>query len=75
MSPAVIFNEDPSATRKMKRRSMPIRAPFIGGARRVRLTFAEGGESEAQVLGDDLDTDLALPTHTATPRLVRPRHA
>ena len=32
----------------------------IGGARRVRLTFAEGGEAEAQVLGDDLDTDLAL---------------
>jgi S1-C subfamily serine protease len=32
----------------------------IGGARRVRLTFAEGGEGEAQVLGDDLDTDLAL---------------
>jgi S1-C subfamily serine protease len=26
----------------------------------VRLTFAEGGEAEAQVLGDDLDTDLAL---------------
>ena len=32
----------------------------IGDARRVRLTFAEGGEGEAQVLGDDLDTDLAL---------------
>jgi S1-C subfamily serine protease len=32
----------------------------IGGARRVRLTFAEGDEAEAQVLGDDLDTDLAL---------------
>jgi S1-C subfamily serine protease len=26
----------------------------------VRLTFAECGEAEAQVLGDDLDTDLAL---------------
>jgi S1-C subfamily serine protease len=32
----------------------------IGGARRVRLAFAEGGEAEARVLGDDLDTDLAL---------------
>lgn len=32
----------------------------IGGAKRVRLTFAECGEAEAQVLGDDLDTDLAL---------------
>jgi S1-C subfamily serine protease len=32
----------------------------IGGARRVCLTFAEGGGAEAQVLGDDLDTDLAL---------------
>jgi S1-C subfamily serine protease len=32
----------------------------IWGARRVRLAFAEGGEAEAQVLGDDLDTDLAL---------------
>ena len=32
----------------------------IGGTKRVRLTFAEGGEAEARVLGDDLDTDLAL---------------
>src|SRR5262245_53238803 len=32
----------------------------IGGARRVRLAFAEAGESEAQILGNDLDTDLAL---------------
>jgi S1-C subfamily serine protease len=32
----------------------------IAGARRVRLAFAEDGEAEAQVLGDDPDTDLAL---------------
>ncbi len=32
----------------------------IAGARRVRLSFAEDGEAEAQVLGDDPDTDLAL---------------
>ncbi len=31
-----------------------------GGARRVRLAFAEGGDAEAEVLGDDPDTDLAL---------------
>ena len=32
----------------------------VAGARRVRLTLAEGGETEAAVLGDDPDTDLAL---------------
>jgi len=32
----------------------------IGGAKRVRLAFAEGGEAEARVLGNDPDTDLAL---------------
>src|SRR6478672_11602878 len=32
----------------------------VGGAKRVRLSIAEGGEAEAQVLGDDPDTDLAL---------------
>jgi S1-C subfamily serine protease len=32
----------------------------IGGAKRVRLSIAEGGEAKAQVLGDDPDTDLAL---------------
>ena len=32
----------------------------VSGARRVRLTLAEGGGTEAQVLGDDPDSDLAL---------------
>ena len=32
----------------------------VGGARRVRLSFAGGGQAEARVLGDDPDTDLAL---------------
>jgi len=32
----------------------------VSGARRVRLTLAEGGTTEAQVLGDDPDSDLAL---------------
>ena len=32
----------------------------VGGAKRVRLAFAEAGEAEAQMLGDDPDTDLAL---------------
>ena len=32
----------------------------IGGAKHVRLSIAMGGEAEAQLLGDDLDTDLAL---------------
>jgi S1-C subfamily serine protease len=32
----------------------------VGGARTVRLTFAEGSSREARVLGDDPDTDLAL---------------
>ncbi len=32
----------------------------IGGAKRARLVFAEAGEAEAQILGDDPDTDLAL---------------
>ncbi len=32
----------------------------VGGARRVRLALPEGGVTEAEVLGDDPDTDLAL---------------
>jgi S1-C subfamily serine protease len=32
----------------------------VGGAGRVRLSFAEGSHREARVLGDDPDTDLAL---------------
>jgi S1-C subfamily serine protease len=32
----------------------------VGGAGRVRLSFAEGSHAEARVLGDDPDTDLAL---------------
>jgi S1-C subfamily serine protease len=32
----------------------------VGGARRLRLRFPEGGETEATVIGDDPDTDLAL---------------
>jgi S1-C subfamily serine protease len=32
----------------------------IAGAKRVRLAFAEAGEADAQILGEDLDTDLAL---------------
>lgn len=32
----------------------------VAGARRVRLALPEGGETEAEVLGDDPDTDLAL---------------
>ena len=32
----------------------------VGGTSRVRLTFAEGSSREAQVMGDDPDTDLAL---------------
>jgi S1-C subfamily serine protease len=32
----------------------------VGGAPRVRLSFAEGSHAEARVLGDDPDTDLAL---------------
>ncbi len=32
----------------------------VGGLRRVRLSFAGGGQAEARVLGDDPDTDLAL---------------
>jgi S1-C subfamily serine protease len=39
----------------------------VGGAKRVRLAFAEDGEAEAQVLGDDPDTDLAL-LRTEVPR-------
>ena len=53
------------------RRSTPIRGPLpqspsesdrpsFGWMRRVRLTLAEGGSAEAQVLGDDPDSDLAL---------------
>jgi S1-C subfamily serine protease len=32
----------------------------VAGNKRVRLAFAEDGEAEAQVLGNDPDTDLAL---------------
>ena len=32
----------------------------VGGAARVRLSFAGGSHREARVLGDDPDTDLAL---------------
>jgi S1-C subfamily serine protease len=32
----------------------------VAGARHVRLVLADGGETEASVLGDDPDTDLAL---------------
>ena len=32
----------------------------IAGTKRARLAFAEAGEAEAQILGDDPDTDLAL---------------
>jgi S1-C subfamily serine protease len=32
----------------------------VAGAQRVRLSLAEGRETEAQVIGDDPDTDLAL---------------
>ena len=32
----------------------------VGGASRVRLSFADGSAREAAVLGDDPDTDLAL---------------
>jgi len=38
----------------------------VAGSRRVRLAFPEGGEAEAEVLGDDPDTDLAL-LRTALP--------
>jgi S1-C subfamily serine protease len=46
----------------------------VDGARTVRLALAEGLETEAQVLGDDPDTDLALlraalPAGTAVARL------
>ena len=32
----------------------------VSGGGQMRLVFAEGGEAEARVLGDDPDTDLAL---------------
>ena len=32
----------------------------VAGAKRLRLSFSEGGETEAFALGDDPDTDLAL---------------
>ena len=38
-----------------------------GGARQVRVAFPEGGEAEAEVIGDDPDTDLAL-LRAALPR-------
>jgi S1-C subfamily serine protease len=46
----------------------------VGGAARVRLSFADGNSREARVLGDDPDTDLALlscdlPAGTPSARL------
>ena len=46
----------------------------VGGASRVRLSFADGSHREARVLGDDPDTDLALlscdlPAGTPSARL------
>ena len=46
----------------------------VGGASRVRLSFADGSSREARVLGDDPDTDLALlrtdlPAGTPSARL------
>lgn len=46
----------------------------VGGAGRVRLSFADGSNREARVLGDDPDTDLALlrtdlPAGTPSARL------
>ena len=46
----------------------------VGGASRVRLSFADGNTHEARVLGDDPDTDLALlrtdlPAGTPSARL------
>ena len=46
----------------------------VGGASRVRLSFADGNSREARVLGDDPDTDLALlrtelPAGTPSARL------
>jgi S1-C subfamily serine protease len=46
----------------------------VGGAARVRLSFADGSSREARVLGDDPDTDLALlscdlPAGTPSARL------
>jgi S1-C subfamily serine protease len=38
----------------------------VSGAKRMRLTFADGAKAEALVLGDDPDTDLAL-IRTALP--------
>lgn len=32
----------------------------VAGARQVKVAFADGGEAEAGVIGDDPDTDLAL---------------
>ncbi len=46
----------------------------VAGARRLRLSFDEGGETEAVAIGDDPDTDLALlraelPRGVIAPRL------
>jgi len=46
----------------------------VGGASRMRLSFADGSAREARVLGDDPDTDLALlscdlPAGTPSARL------
>jgi S1-C subfamily serine protease len=46
----------------------------VTGARRARVTFTDGGEAEALVIGDDPDSDLALlraeaPRGVATARL------
>ena len=32
----------------------------VGGAKNLRLSFPEGGETDALLLGDDPDSDLAL---------------
>ena len=45
----------------------------VGGASRVRLSFADGSAREARVLGDDPDTDLALLRCDLLP--ARRRHA
>ena len=39
----------------------------VAGARQVRVAFPDGGDAEAEVIGDDRDTDLAL-LRTALPR-------
>ena len=41
----------------------------VGGARHVRISLAEGVETEADILGDDPDTDLALLRATLPARV------